>query len=349
MREPGAQPTFRTGQLAEMLGASLDGPADLVLTSIDPLDRATTGSLSFIRSDRYARRWGASSASAALVTRGISVPGHDPNTRALLVVDDADLAMVAILAAITPEPDLPPVGVHPSAVVEDSATIDPSARVGPLCIVAAHAQVGPDTSLVARVTLGRRASVGAGSIIHPGVVIQPDCIVGDRCIFHPGVMIGADGFGYIPGKDGAVIKVPHLGNVVIGNDVEIGANACVDRAKFGSTTIDDHAKIDNLVQIGHNCSIGRAAIICGLAALGGSVSIGDHALIGGSTALAEQTSVGARARLGGGADLMANIPDGETYVGSPAGPAKETMANYAAFRRLAQTIRELRSAIRDKA
>ncbi len=348
MTAPRAHPSFRTGQLAEMLGASLDGPPDIELTSIDPLDVAKAGSLSFIRSDRYARRWAASSASAALVTRGVDVPGHDPSARALLVVDDADLAMVAILDAITPAPDLPPVGVHPSCVVDPAARVHPEARLGPLCIVGAGAVVGAHTALVARVTLGRAARVGVGSVIHPGVVLQPECVVGDRCILHPGVMIGADGFGYIPGQDGAPIKVPHLGNVVIGNDVEIGANSCIDRAKFGSTTIDDHVKIDNLVQVGHNCSIGRGAIICGSAALAGSVTVGDGALIGGSTALAEQTSVGARARLGGGAQLIAHIPDGETYVGSPAGPAKETMANYAAFRRLALTIRELRKAIREQ-
>jgi len=348
MTAPGAQPSYRTGQLAEMLGAELDGPADLELTSIDPLDNAGPGSLSFIRSDRYARRWARSAASAALVTRGLDVPGHDASARALLIVDDADHAMVAILHAITPEPDLPPVGVHPSSVVDPSAEIDPTARVGPLCVVGADASIGCNASLVARVTLGRATRLGADGILHPGVVIQPSCIIGDRCVFHPGVMIGADGFGYIPGQDGAVIKVPHLGNVVIGNDVEIGANACVDRAKFGSTTVGDHAKIDNLVQIGHNCSIGRAAIICGAAALAGSVKVDDGALIGGMSALAEQSRVGAGSRLGGGAQLMGNIPDGETYVGQPAGPAKETMANYAAFRRLAQTIRELRAAIRDK-
>lgn len=348
MTAPGAQPSYRTGQLAEMLGASLDGPDDLVLTSIDPIDQASAGSLSFIRSDQYARRWATSHASAALVTRGIEVPGHDPDARALLVVDDADRAMVAILDAITPEPDLPPAGVHPSAVVDPSAQVDPSARIGPLCVVGANAVIAPGVALIARVSLGCNTRIGEDSVLHPGVVIQPNTVVGDRCVFHPGVMIGADGFGYIPGQDGSVVKVPHLGNVIIGSDVEIGSNACVDRAKFGSTTIDDHTKIDNLVQIGHNCAIGKGVIICGSAALAGSVKVGDGAIIGGMCALAEQTSVGARARLGGGAQLIGSVPDGETYVGQPAGPAKETMANYAAFRRLAQTIKELKAALRDK-
>ena len=348
MTPPGAQPSYRTGQLAEMLGASLDGPDDLVLTSIDPIDQASPGSLSFIRSDHYARRWASSHASAALVTRGIDVPGHDPNARALLVVDDADRALVAILDALTPEPDLPPVGVHPSAVVDPSATIDPAARIGPLCVVGERAVVDAGAALTARVTLARGARVGADSVLHPGVVVQPGSVVGRRCVLHPGVVVGADGFGYLPGNDGSVVKVPHLGNVVIGDHVEIGANTCIDRAKFGSTTIGDHTKIDNLVQIGHNGAIGKGVIICGSAALAGSVKVGDAAIIGGMCALAEQTSVGARARLGGGAQLIGSVPDGETYVGQPAGPAKETMANYAAFRKLAQTLKELRAALRDK-
>jgi UDP-3-O-[3-hydroxymyristoyl] glucosamine N-acyltransferase LpxD len=228
------------------------------------------------------------------------------------------------------------------------ATIDPHARVGPLCVVGAGARIDAHATLVARVTLGRHTRLGEGSILHPGVVLQDACLVGRHSVLHPGVMVGADGFGYIPGPEGFPRKVPHLGNVVIGDHVEIGANTCIDRAKFGATTIHDHAKIDNLVQIGHNCTVGCGAIICGAAALAGSVKIGPGAIIGGMSALAEQSSVGARARLGGGAQLMSNIPDGETYVGQPAGPAKETMANYAAFRRLASTIRELRAALRDQ-
>lgn len=348
MTTPGEQPRYTTGQLAEMLAATLDGPAHLELTSIDALDDAAPGSLSFIRSDHFARRWASSHASAALVTRGVEVPGHDPASRALLVVDDADQAMVALLEALTPAPELPPVGVHPSSVIHPDATIDPHARVGPLCVVGAGARIDAHATLVARVTLGRHTRLGEGSILHPGVVLQDACLVGRHSVLHPGVMVGADGFGYIPGPEGFPRKVPHLGNVVIGDHVEIGANTCIDRAKFGATTIHDHAKIDNLVQIGHNCTVGCGAIICGAAALAGSVKIGPGAIIGGMSALAEQSSVGARARLGGGAQLMSNIPDGETYVGQPAGPAKETMANYAAFRRLASTIRELRAALRDQ-
>ncbi|MFI4898006.1 MAG: UDP-3-O-(3-hydroxymyristoyl)glucosamine N-acyltransferase [Phycisphaerales bacterium JB059] len=348
MTTPGEQPSYTTGQLAEMLAASLDGPAHLELTSIDALDDAAPGSLSFIRSDHFARRWPSSRASAALVTGGVDVPGHDPSARALLVVDDADQAMVALLEALTPEPHLPPVGVHPSSVVDPSATIHPEARVGPLCVVGAGARIDAHATLVARVTLGRDTRLGEASILHPGVVLQDACAVGRHSALHPGVMVGADGFGYIPGPDGYPRKVPHLGNVVIGDHVEIGANTCIDRAKFGATTIEDHAKIDNLVQIGHNCTVGRGAIICGAAALAGSVKIGPGAIIGGMSALAEQSSVGARARLGGGAQLISHIPDAETYVGQPAGPAKETMANYAAFRRLASTIRELRAALRDQ-
>ncbi|MEZ6242515.1 MAG: UDP-3-O-(3-hydroxymyristoyl)glucosamine N-acyltransferase [Phycisphaerales bacterium] len=338
------KPTYTTGQLAQLLAAELVGPADLELTSIGALEDARPGALSFIRSADFARLWGASQASAALVTKGVQIPDHDPERRAILYVDDADAALVRVLNTVAPEPDLPAPGVDPTAAVDPSASVDPTARVGPLCRVGANTIIGPGAALVSSVVIGRNASIGADTVLHAGVVVQHDCVVGDRCLFHPGVVVGADGFGFITSHDDTPhVKIPHLGNVVIGNDVELGANSCVDRAKLGSTTLADGCKTDNLVHVGHNCHVGRNVIICGGTVVGGSVKIGDRTLIGGKVAIADGTIVGEDVRIGGAAAVVqCEIPAGETWWGTPAGPAREAMANLAALRKLAKTLKELR-------
>ncbi len=338
------QPTYTTGQLAQMLGAELVGPDDIELTAIGTLEHAQSGALSFIRSADFAGQWAASNASAALVTRGVSVPGHDPQRRAILYVDNADAALVQVLSAIAPDPDLPPVGVDPTAAVHETARVDPTARIGPLCRVGPGATIGTNAALVSSVVIGRDAHIGADTIIHAGVVVQYDCVVGDRCLLHPGVVIGADGFGFIQAPDKqSHVKIPHLGNVVVGNDVELGANSCIDRAKLGSTTIGDGCKTDNLVHVGHNCTIGKSVIMCGGVVIGGSVVMGDRVQLGGLVAIADGTVVGEDARVGGAAAVIkCVIPPGETWWGNPAGPARQAMSNLSALRKLSPTLRAMR-------
>lgn len=332
-----------TGELAALLGAELRGPADLVLNRVDGLEHAGPTSLSFIRSSKFAAQWSTSAAGAALVTRGLEVPGHDPGTRALLVVDDADHALIRLLQFAAPKPAPPTPGVHPTAVVHPDARVASGASVGPHCTIDADAVIADGVVLVSSVRVGRGASVGPGAMLHPGVALLDRCTVGARSVLHAGVVIGADGFGYRPTADGSgLTKVPHLGHVVIGEDVEIGANTCIDRGKFGPTTIGDGTKIDNLVQIGHNCRIGRSVVICGQSAISGSVTIGDGAVIGGGVGIADGLAVGARAHIGGRSSVMNNIPAGERWMGYPAVPAREFFRTYSILRDLAETLRAMR-------
>ncbi|MEX2218462.1 MAG: UDP-3-O-(3-hydroxymyristoyl)glucosamine N-acyltransferase, partial [Phycisphaerales bacterium] len=253
-----------TGSLARALGATLVGRDDLPLAGIDSVDRAGPGSLTFIRTAAFAAQWARSRASAALVTRGVEVPGHDPAARALLVVESADLALVKALALFAPEAQRGTPGVHPSAVVDPAARVDPSASVGPCCVVGAGAVIGAGVRLISGVSVGRGATIGDGSVLHHGVYVGERCVLGRRCVLWPGVVVGADGFGYMPDPSGrGVLKYPHIGTVEIGDEVEVGANTCIDRAKFAATVIGDGTKIDNLCQIGHNVRVGRACLICG--------------------------------------------------------------------------------------
>jgi len=332
-----------TGALAELLSARLEGPPDIPLADIAPLDKATAGALSFIRDERNAKAWPASNASAALVTEGVPVPGHDPENRALLFVDDADRALLGLLESFAQSrtPHAPDQGVDPTAVVDPSAHIDLSAAIGPLCVVGPGARVGPNAVLSARVTVGHDARVGPGCVLHPGAVLQHGCTLGERCIVHPGAVIGADGFGYLPGPDGP-IKIPHVGAVVVGDAVEIGANTTIDRGKLGDTRIGSATKIDNLCQIGHNCDIGQGVIICGCCGISGSVTIGDGATLAGGVGVGDGVTIGRGATVGARSGVMNDIPEGQTWLGYPAAPARETAANLAQFRHLARTLRDIR-------
>jgi UDP-3-O-[3-hydroxymyristoyl] glucosamine N-acyltransferase len=340
---PRASPALHTtGSLAALLGAELAGPDSLAIHGLATIDDALPGQLTFIRSARYAGRWAASGATAALVSRGVAVPGHDPAARALLVVADAEASMLALLRAFAPPPPIWEPGVHPTAVVDPTATIGPGASIGPFSVVGPRTTIGAGVALVAQVYLGADVRLGDRSVFHPGVRVLDRCEVGADCELWPNVVIGADGFGYQPDPAGrGVVKIPHLGNVVLGDRVEIGANSSVDRGKFGSTTIGWGSKIDNHCQIGHNCVVGRSVIICGMAGIAGSVRIGDGAVIAGHVGIADNLEIGERAVVAAKSGVISNVPPGETWFGIPAGPHRDQLRSLAALRRLPDELRRL--------
>jgi UDP-3-O-[3-hydroxymyristoyl] glucosamine N-acyltransferase len=329
-----------TGSIAQLLGADLSGPADLEILRLDTLGRAGPGALSFIRSAGFASQWPASKASGALVSRGIEVK-PDP-ARALLVVPDADLALNRVLELFAPRTAYAP-GIHPTAVIDTSAKIGQGVHIGPHCVVGPRSVIGDGCVFIANVSNGADVAIGRGTTLHPAVVIGDRCVVGQGCQFFGGVVVGADGFGYRPSPDGrGVVKVPHIGNVEIGDGVEIGANSCVDRAKFGSTIIGSGTKIDNLCQIAHNCVIGRACLICGMTALAGSCTVGDGVIIGGHVGVSDNITIGARAMVGAKSGLMNDVPPGETWWGFPATPARDMARSMAATRTLPELARVVR-------
>lgn len=332
---------WTAGEVARLVGGRVEGEPMSRVTRFASLDDADRASLVFMRSPGFAKRWGACAAPVGIVSeRALSAAlasAPAPAPRALVVVADADLAMVALLRLAEPPPVLPPAGVHQSSVVAPGARVDPSACVGPLCVIGPGAIVGAGAVLLSQVTLGAGASVGAGCVLHPGVRVLERCVVGDRCTLHAGVVLGADGFGYVPSPDGGgVVKVPHLGHVELESDVEIGANTCVDRAKFGVTRIGRGTKIDNLVQVGHNVVIGRSCIICGNVGLAGSVTLGDGVVLGGGVGIADGVTIGAGAKLAAYSAVSNDVPAGATYMGIPAMPAPQARRMYAAMMRAAK-------------
>lgn len=327
-----------TGELARLIGAELDGPADLVITTIEAIDRSGPGSLTFIRSPEFAARWAGCRADAAVVSRSVTVPDHDAGRRALLIVPDADAALIPVLDAYAPPEAAPEPGVGPGAQIDRSATVDPSASVGPNCAIGPGAWIGSRTVLGPNVTVGAGARIGADCRVHAGAAVLDRCTLGDRCVVHANAVIGSCGFGFHTGAQGPV-RIPHIGDVRIEDDVEIGAGTCIDRAKMGSTSIGRGTKIDNLVQIAHNCRIGAGCIICGQTGLSGSVTLGDNVVLAGGVGIADNIEIGAGARIGAGSGVMNNVPAGQAWLGMPAQPAREQASAFVAFRKLGATSR----------
>lgn len=334
--------TFTIQAIADRVSGLLDGDPTIVISGIEQIESAEPTHLTFIGSKQYVPLWANSRASAALVNEELDVaPGPG---RALIRVRNADLAMAEVLAMFAPP--LPPcaAGIHPQATVDETATLGEGVAVGPGCYVGAGAQIGAGTRLFANVTVLDHSVIGAHCILWPGVVICARCRLGNGCILHPNVSIGADGFGYRPSADGrSLVKIPQIGTVVLDDGVEIGANSCVDRGKFSATRIGAGTKIDNLVQIGHNCRIGRCCVIAACTGVAGSVTLGDGVVVGGCVALKDHITIGDGVRIGGGSSVGNDVPAGQTVVGYPAADHRQTLRQWAALKRLPDLIRHRRS------
>lgn len=330
------RPPMTTGALAAYLHADVVGSPDIQITHVDKLEAAGAGALTFLRSGKFFDLWRKSAASAALVTRGLTPP-DDTSGKTILLVDDADLALNLVLELFVTPMAAPAPGVHALAMIDPSAQIGRGVSIGPFCHVREGASVGDGTTLISGVYVGPQAKVGRQCVLHPHVSILDRCTVGDGCILHAGVVIGADGFGFRPSPDGrGVIKIPHIGNVVIEQGVEIGANSCVDRAKFGSTIVGAGSKLDNLVQIGHGVKLGRACLIAAQVGVGGSAVVGDGVMMGGQVGVKDQVVIGPMARIGGGAGVIGDVDANETLGGFPARDMKDWMRETIVLTKLAK-------------
>jgi UDP-3-O-[3-hydroxymyristoyl] glucosamine N-acyltransferase len=253
---------LRLGSIVEELGGELVGNAQRVIEGLAPLESAGPAQLSFLANPKYAQQLTASRAACVIVAPGMR---DEAIARGDCIVADDPYLYFARVTQLwkRAQADGAAAGVHSSAVVDPDAVIDPTARIGALCVVE------------------RGARIGAGTVLKNRVSVGENCVIGERCIVHPGVVIGADGFGFAPDADGAWEKIEQLGAVRIGNDVEIGANTCIDRGALGDTVIDDGVKLDNLIQIAHNVRIGKHTAMAGCAAVAGSATIGAYCTIGG--------------------------------------------------------------------
>ena len=256
---------------------------------------------------------------------------------------DADLALAQVLQLYKPEPPKCEPGIHSTAVVDSTAEICAGAAIGAGCYIGPRVVIGTNTKLYPNVTVLDDSSIGSGTIIWSSTVIRERCWIGNYCIIHSNVTIGTDGFGFRPSPDGkGIVKIPQIGTVKIGDGVEIGEGSCVDRGKFSATTIGDGTKIDNLVQIAHNCKLGRCCVMAGQSGLAGSVTLGDGVMMGGGARVKDHVTVGAGAKLGGNAGVISDVAPGKVLIGFPADDYRQTLRLWAAQKQLPDLIRQMK-------
>ena len=333
---------FTLADLAARVGGTVEGDGALVVEGVAPLQDAGPAHVSFFANRKYRKAFEASRAGAVIVEADEDVPAG----RTVLRASPAYLAFAKISTAFHP-PREPLPEIAPEAVVHPTARVHPSAQVMPLATVGPRAEVGPRTILFPGVHLAEDVRVGADCLLHANVVVRERCVVGDRVILQPGCVIGADGFGYAldmqgEGRGPRHYKVPQVGNVVIEDDVEIGANTCVDRATLGTTRVGRGAKIDNLVQIAHNVEVGPLSILASQVGISGSTKLGMGVVCWGQAGLVGHLTVGDRANIAAQAGVAHDVEAGARVAGSPASPDVQWARNSAVFNSLTEMRRELR-------
>ncbi|MDI1303550.1 MAG: UDP-3-O-(3-hydroxymyristoyl)glucosamine N-acyltransferase [bacterium] len=324
--------SYSIQEINEILKGVIVGSTIQNITAPEQLEAANESEISFIGNKKYEKFWVTSKACVAVVNEDISIePGEN---RAFIKVKNADLAMSQVLALFAPPTPLFNIDIHPTAVIDQTAIICNGVRIGAGCYIGPKVVLGDTTTLYPNVTILDECTVGKNTVIWSGAVIRERCHIGNDCIIHPNATIGADGFGFRPDPERGLVKIPQIGNVIIGNSVEIGANTCVDRGKFSSTVLGDGCKIDNLVQIGHNSKLGRFCIMAGNSGLAGSVTLGNGVIIGGSASIKDHTTIGDGAIVGAGSGVTGDIPAGKTMLGYPAVEARDALKQWAILKRL---------------
>lgn len=327
---------FTAADLAQKLQGEVQGDSAINLTGFAPADRAKPGDLTFAENAEYFQRAEASAASAILVA------GDFPSSKKVLIrVANARVAFAKVLPLFFPEPIYAP-AIHPTAVVAASAKIDPTAHIGPHCAVGEGAQIGARVVLRGGNHIGEFARLGDETHLFPNVTIYDRSQIGQRVRIHSGTVIGSDGFGYVFDQ-GIHRKVPQVGNVIIGDDVEIGANVTVDRGALGPTTIGKGTKIDNLVQIAHNVSIGEHSLVVAQVGIAGSTRLGNYVVLGGQVGIAGHLKIGNQVTIAAQSGVMHDLEDHAKVLGTPAIPDRMAKRQVLAVQQLPELIRRVRN------
>lgn len=331
-------------KIAVHLGGRFEGDGTLLIDGISTLESATASCLSWVGSEELLQSAKTSKAGALLIPQECSIS----TGQTVIRVSDPDLALCDVLRLMAPPPDRMPAGVHPNAIVAHDANVD-GTSIGPHVFVGTGARVGAGTQLYPGVYVGAHTTLGTDCCIWPHVVIREHISIGDRVIIHPHATIGADGFGYLQ-RDGQHVKIPHIGSVIIEDDVEIGAGSCIDRARSGVTRVGRGTKIDNLVQVGHNVDLGEHCIIIANCGIGGSARLGHHVVVAGQTAISDHVHIGDGAQIAAKSLVTRDVPAGKTFRGVPAVDLHQFEREQVSLRKLPKlikTIRECGLAVRD--
>ncbi len=325
---------FTAAEIASHLHGQVVGDPATVLNRFAPADRAKAGDLTFAENEDYFTR-AEQSAASAIIVDGESVS----TSKVLIRVPNARVAFAKALALFFPERVLP-AGIHPTAVVTPTAQVDATAHVGPHCVISERVRIGARAVLHGGNFVGADCRVSEDVVLFPNVTLYPRTELGQRVRIHAGAVIGSDGFGYVLDA-GAHRKVPQIGNVILGDDVEIGANVTIDRGALNPTVIGKGTKIDNLVQFAHNVQIGEHCLLVSQVGIAGSSKLGNYVVLAGQVGIAGHLTIGNRVTLAAQSGVMHNIPDGETWFGYPAQPNKDVKRQMVALRRLPELLKRV--------
>jgi UDP-3-O-[3-hydroxymyristoyl] glucosamine N-acyltransferase len=322
-------------ELGRLVGGKVTGDGKTVIRAVNGLREAGPGDITFLANTKYAPLLSATKASAVIVSDG--TPAPIPT----LSVRNPDLAFGLVAQHLYGGARRPPAGVHPTAVVAPSAVLGKNVTVGAGTVVEEGASVGDNAVLYPQVYVGAEASIGPDALLYPQVVVRERCRVGARVILHSGTVVGSDGFGYATDK-GVHHKIPQVGIVVIEDDVELGANVAIDRARFGRTVIGRGTKIDNLVQIGHNVVLGQGCLLVSQSGIAGSTRVGNYVMMAGQTGVVGHLEIGDQAIITAQSGITKDVPPKAIVSGSPAGDRRTHLKELAALSKLPDALQEIR-------
>lgn len=327
-------------EIAERIGGTVEGDGTIEISAVAGLKEATAGDISFLANPKYASRVADTEASAVIVPED----WDRPVTCAIIRAGNSDQSFAEVAELFYEPVPVQKGGVHLSAVVAESAVLGEGVSIGAHVVIEEGVIIGANTVIQANCVIGYKTVIGSGCLLYPLVSTREFTEIGDRVIIHNGSVIGSDGFGYAVQDDGSRTKIPQIGKVVVGDDVEIGANVAIDRARFGKTRIGKGTKIDNLVQIAHNVVIGDHTVMCGQSGISGSTTIGSRVILAGQSGLAGHLDVGDGAIVGAQSGVMRDVPPKEFVMGSPAMnhlQAKKMIANMITLPKLKEKVKKI--------
>jgi UDP-3-O-[3-hydroxymyristoyl] glucosamine N-acyltransferase len=323
---------FTAAMIARILNGTVEGDPETKLNTVARIEEGHPGALSFLSNPKYEPYIYSTDASAVLVKNDFT-PAKKV-TATLIRVDDPYQALARLLAFYEQARPAKK-GIHPSAVIDERASVGSDVFIGACAVISENAEIADGCSLHPQVFIGENVKIGKNCTLHPGVKVYRDCVIGNDCIIHAGAVIGADGFGFAPVSEANFMKIPQIGNVIIEDNVEIGSNTCVDRATMGSTVIRKGVKLDNLIQVGHNVEIGENTVIAAQSGLAGSTRVGRNCMFGGQVGLAGHLSIADGCKIGAQSGIMSTVSEeNSTLLGYPATDSKQFLKSVVYIRKL---------------
>lgn len=332
---------FTAEQIAGMLEGTVEGNSSAEVSGLSKIEEGKAGTLTFLANPKYISHIYSTGASIAIVSNDFVAENPLPETLTLIRVADAYGSFAKLLEAYS-QFKRPRPGIHPSAVIDSSAVIGENVHIGAGVVIEPGANIGNSAVVMAQSYVGEHVKIGSFTTVHPGVKIYSECVIGANCTLHAGVIIGADGFGFAPQADNRYAKVPQIGNVVVEDRVEIGANTAIDRATLGSTIIREGVKLDNLIQIAHNVEIGKNTVIAALTGIAGSTKIGENCMIGGQVGIAGHLTIANGVKIAAQTGISASVlKENVVLQGTPAVDTMDFKKSYIIHRRLPQLLERI--------